>query len=543
MRGRAWAADSRRWPLAFVVLGLVARTTRWLLDFPFWGDESNLALNFLDRGFTDLLAPLDHAQVAPLGFLAAELLVVRTLGIGEVALRVVPWVASVASVLAFWYLTRVADALGRTLPALATTFAVAIFAVSHYLVRYGSELKPYACDLLAATVVLTLAAAWLRDDERAAPGAEVWLWLLAALALPLLVLSYPAVLVFAAVGAALAPRLLRGAQRPELRRPVLALAAALLAGFVVSYAVVGRAQRSGANLGTDYLERYWAEAFPPHAPRELLGWLFDTHTGLLFAYPNGGRHGGSIATVLLFAVGVAVLARGHGLAAAERRVRRELLALLLAPFAVGLAAAALRLYPYGGHLRLTLYLAPSICLLAGIGLAALLPRLPRAAWRAAAPRVALVALFLVGIGDVVADVARPYRDRRHADLRHALVAAAARVGPADQLISLPSLAEVRATDGLGANFEWYLRTRAPGPVRWGGMVDRQALAAGGRAIVVAPAAGDGGSDPPALVAWRAAHPGLAEAGRAAYCLGAGCRESLVVLEAAPRAPAGAAGEG
>ena len=32
------------------------------------------------------------------------------------------------------------------------------------------------------------------------------------------------------------------------------------------------------------------------------------------------------------------------------------------------AAGMLRLYPYGGHLRLTLYLAPSICLLTGVGL-------------------------------------------------------------------------------------------------------------------------------------------------------------------------------
>ena len=40
---------------AFVGLGIVIRTIRFLLDFPLWPDEAYLAHNYLDRGYLDLL--------------------------------------------------------------------------------------------------------------------------------------------------------------------------------------------------------------------------------------------------------------------------------------------------------------------------------------------------------------------------------------------------------------------------------------------------------------------------------------------------------
>ena len=42
--------------------------------------------------------------------------------------------------------------------------------------------------------------------------------------------------------------------------------------------------------------------------------------------------------------------------------------LLLAPGTMGLAAACVGQYPYGGAPRITQYLAPSICLFSGLGL-------------------------------------------------------------------------------------------------------------------------------------------------------------------------------
>ena len=79
------------------------------------------------------------------------------------------------------------------------------------------------------------------------------------------------------------------------------------------------------------------------------------------------------------------------------------------PMGVALAVAALRLYPYGGQARIMQYIAPAICLMAGLGLSTLLGWLPRPAGRAAAIRVAALTLAAVGIVSMADDFRHPYR--------------------------------------------------------------------------------------------------------------------------------------
>src|SRR5947207_13177836 len=86
---------------AFVVLGLVARCVRYLLDFPLWEDECFLCVNFIDRTFAGLLQPLDFHQVAPPLFLWIELAAVKLFGYGERSLRLFPFLCSVASLFLF----------------------------------------------------------------------------------------------------------------------------------------------------------------------------------------------------------------------------------------------------------------------------------------------------------------------------------------------------------------------------------------------------------------------------------------------------------
>ena len=97
----------------------------------------------------------------------------------------------------------------------------------------------------------------------------------------------------------------------------------------------------------------------------------------MFAYPAGGDHGASTLTTGLVAAAIA---------AYLRRGSKTVLALLLTPFALGLIAAALGRYPYGGSARTMQYVAPSIILMAGLGAAVLLARLPRPGWRERSPR-------------------------------------------------------------------------------------------------------------------------------------------------------------
>ena len=66
---------STRLVIGFIILGVVLRLVRCLLNYPMWCDETMLAANLLDRPWTALAQPLAYRQVCPLGFLALEWIV------------------------------------------------------------------------------------------------------------------------------------------------------------------------------------------------------------------------------------------------------------------------------------------------------------------------------------------------------------------------------------------------------------------------------------------------------------------------------------
>src|SRR5207247_1510864 len=108
-----------------------------------------------------------------------------------------------------------------------------------------------------------------------------------------------------------------------------------------------------------------------------------------FAYPIGGEHGASAGTFVCFAMAAVWLWR-YG--------RRTVAALCLAPFALGLVAAALERYPYGGSARTMQYVAPAICLFAGVGVALALGWLRRPAMLRWGTAGCLLWLALLGAG-------------------------------------------------------------------------------------------------------------------------------------------------
>ncbi len=390
---RHQAPDWGRLAWAVVAVGALLRLVRFALDSPLWWNEAFLAVNFLRRNFTALLRPLDYGQVAPIGFLWAELAVVETLGFREWTLRLVPLVGGLLALVAFRRLALAAA------PGLGGLLAVAILAASYHPIRLAAEVKPYATDLLVAAMLLALAVGWLRQRRNLRP-----LVALAGLVPLALGVSHPAV--FVAGGLTLALALPAWRAGPGARWAWLALGIGTVATFGGIYAVQTGAQSAATLAG---MRAYWSDAFPPlDTPSRLPGWLVATHTGRMLAYPGGGDGGGSTATALLVIVGVAALLR---------RGDRAVLAALLAPFALTLVAAALRRHPYGGHPRVTQHLAPALCLLTGLGLAAIGARLrrPGAAGRFAI--ACLLALLGIGVVPLLGDVARPYRTTVERDAR------------------------------------------------------------------------------------------------------------------------------
>ncbi len=385
------AAKDDRWFVRaswwFVVLGILARLVRYLVDYPIWHDEAFVAASLWDRGIDDLARPLEYGQVAPWLFLVIERLVVLCLGYTEMTLRLFPTVCSVLSVVVFRHLAS------RLLRGWALVLSTAIFACAFYPIRHGNEIKPYSADLLAALLLLTLAVEYLRK-----PDSSLWLWIAAAASPVLLGLSYPAVFVAGGIGLALAlPIAARGATR--VRLGFLAFGFMVVGSFLAIYMAATVVQQR--EMGSFYRLGYWKDSFPPlDQPWWIPVWLLDMHGGNMFAYPIGERKGGSSATLGCALVGCLAL---------WRRDRRILMAALTLPFGLGLVAAFMGRYPYGGEARIMQYLAPSICLLAGLGASALLARLSRPTIAWGAPRALLGAMAALAVGLIARDLANPYR--------------------------------------------------------------------------------------------------------------------------------------
>ena len=376
---------------AFVGLGVVLRIARYAMDFPLWWDEAFVAVNFIRRDYLDLLRPLDYGQVCPVLFLWAELTVVKLLGFSEWSLRLFPLVFALVSVGLFRH------AAGRIIRGVPLLLAVAVFAVSFHPIRHAADVKPYASDLLAALGLLAAAFEWLRNREQVR-----WIWALVILAPIAIALSHPSIFVASGLVLALAPAVVKSGRRAVwIAYATFALSTAGV--FLALYAAFTRAQ-SAATLTT--MQAQWGAAFPPlNDPMALVQWLAKVHTGSMFAYPCGGERGASILTLLFFALGATAL---------WNRGQRSVVLACLAPFGMALVAAALRRYPYGGvadgsPARVMQYLVPSICLLAGLGSAALLGRIPPPRLRLRALRIGLLALVAIGVTPLAVDAFHPFR--------------------------------------------------------------------------------------------------------------------------------------
>lgn len=442
-----------RLSLALVVMNILWRVVRYSLGFPLWGDEAFVAMNLIHRDFSGLVSPLDYGQIAPLGFMWAELAVARVLGLSEWALRLLPFVAGVLAMLLFWRFAQ------KTLKRWDALLAVAIFAASYFPVRHASEVKPYAGDLLVALVLIALAWSVHEKPESrkrwaaliASAGAGIWL-------------SFPSAFVIGAI-CLLLTRLVLSRRDTRLLGPWLVLGLCVTLSFTAMYLVYARPHAAAAWPADDASTiEEWGRGFPPlAAPWRLPVWLWDVHAGNMLSYPYGGRYGASTVTMLAVLVGATTL----------WRTRKALLLLLLGPLAFNFIAAALHAYPYGTSARFSLHMAPAFCLLAGVGSMRLIRtvRSPRRRVR----WVHGIALFMVSLilGGMAWNLVHPYKYRSDLEIRRVLRSLSRQAGPSDRWISFnverPEPPQIDASwrrRGGTAVYRYYLSRLAPVPLHW-----------------------------------------------------------------------------
>jgi uncharacterized membrane protein len=138
----------RGWTTTIIVLGIVLRLTQYLIDRSLWYDEALLALNILHRPLREIFQPLQYHQGAPIGFLVLEKLATTLAGKSELALRIVPFAAGIASLFLFSHVAKL------FVSAKSALLALLLFALCPSLVYYSSEVKQYSSDVAVTLVLL-----------------------------------------------------------------------------------------------------------------------------------------------------------------------------------------------------------------------------------------------------------------------------------------------------------------------------------------------------------------------------------------------------
>lgn len=335
--------------LVALLIGALLRIFQYAVNRSLWLDEALLAESVLARGpRTLLLEPLEYGQTAPPGFLLLQELATALLGTGEYALRLVPLIAGLAAL--FWFPALARRYVSRG----AVPLAVLLFALAPFLVYYSSEAKQYSLDALAAVAVLWFAAELRRTPTRRTFAAAAVVGAAAAW------VSQPAIFVLAGAGLVLGVEALWKKDRRRIAG-LAAVGAAWVAAFAAAYLL---SRRSLAD--PEYMRAFWSAGFPDGAawwPRAVVR-LFREPLGVVGEDPTPLSTMQQWAGVLAFALGAAwMVRRGRGVP----------LALLLAPAGLALAAAALRLYPFGATYttsgRLLIFLLPALVLVVAQGVA------------------------------------------------------------------------------------------------------------------------------------------------------------------------------
>ena len=115
-------------PALIIGLGIAIRLWHLLANRSLYIDEARLALNIGSRSFSQLATPLDLEQIAPVPFLWAVKGTTLLFGMGEVALRLVPFLAGVALLPVLWETFRRVAKRNVALLALLLAAAAAVLA-------------------------------------------------------------------------------------------------------------------------------------------------------------------------------------------------------------------------------------------------------------------------------------------------------------------------------------------------------------------------------------------------------------------------------
>lgn len=135
--------------LAVIALGILLRSYIYFQKVSFFGDEGGLLLNLMEKNYLQLFLPLKYDQQAPPIFLILSKLIYERYGIDELALRFIPFISSIFSLILFYFLC---DKIFKNY--LTKVVGLFLFAVNYNLIIYSLIFKQYSIEVLFSIILL-----------------------------------------------------------------------------------------------------------------------------------------------------------------------------------------------------------------------------------------------------------------------------------------------------------------------------------------------------------------------------------------------------
>ncbi len=133
-----------------ILTGIILRLFVYCSGISFWGDEAALALNVIEKSYSDLFKGLDYLQVAPPMFLVMSKIIMLD-SLRDFSLRFIPLVSGIISVPLFYKFIQMLSNSKKVI--LVSTF---LFSFNMTAILYCAQFKQYSLELCVAILLLII---------------------------------------------------------------------------------------------------------------------------------------------------------------------------------------------------------------------------------------------------------------------------------------------------------------------------------------------------------------------------------------------------
>ena len=323
-----------------IIVAIIQSTYIYLYCRSLWLDEAMLALNIVNRTYSELASPLSHNQIAPILFLWIEKTIAYFFNYSEYGLRFFPLLCYWFNIILFYRLIKKIFTSTIVLISL-----LSLFCFNYWLLLYGTDVKQYITDVSVMLIAIT----FLVNHERLNKKNTLFLAVFGVLCIFLSSVT-PIILVTITLIYLIGTEDEIWDNIEHLLLPIMSWTLA----FVLYYV-----QFVYANPVKIYMVDYWSTAncfLPSPFDISLFIDFFVHKSKIVLVSLYGFRYFGVFLPFVFFT----------GLWELKKTKNYKMLLLFAVPFTAHLILSAFKLYPF--DLRMLLYTIPVLLLVTGHGL-------------------------------------------------------------------------------------------------------------------------------------------------------------------------------